>query len=137
MTFTLPGPSLPLPSLAYRTRKAVVSWVGLLVMALNLMVGFAPQAAVLPELAHDELAICTSAGIVIIDEDGQSSRAEIRDGISCVFCLPLLHGSLLTPPEVGISAPVRQEAVVLVSDKVVSRTARPDFVGVPRAPPAA
>lgn len=94
----LPGGAVSRPDvLAVARRRVVCGWVGLVVLAFNILGGF-----VLPARAADGfggnslMVVCTAAGLVTVDVGAPGSGRDDRvrqDGL-CQFCLPLAHGGV-------------------------------------------
>jgi hypothetical protein len=113
-------------------RRFVVSLLGLFILTFNIVgAGTVPARAAdagnapfAQALLDDRIVICTAAGMVVMDRDGNiidTGSAGTHDNF-CVFCLPLMHG--------GAKAPTTLAVVVHLE---------PAFVGEfsPQAPPAA
>jgi hypothetical protein len=108
------------PSLGLVRRK-VASWLGLILLAFNLLAGsgFTAQAsensspAFGQELLGDRIVVCTAAGMVVMDRDGHVLDTNGNSGHidACVFCLPLMHSGAGAPAaEVGLVLPVLSSA---------------------------
>lgn len=131
---------------AYR-RNAMVM-LGMLALAFNLIAGISLSARAIPvgsaasELSLDRFVICTSAGTIVIDRDGNvvpdAGGAPQGHEPHCLFCLPLLQGSLLALAATGVDAPLPRSSH---SSAVVDADRRPaPFIAtanLPRGPPAA
>ena len=90
-----------------KARRAVASWLGLLLILFNL-VG-AGALALRPTdstpslftqaLRQDVVVVCTASGMEIFDRSSGKpidSGSPASSGGMCVFCLPLLHGTTIT-----------------------------------------
>lgn len=98
---------------AGRLRRDVLSWLGLVLLGMNVLTAglFAssasqPAAAFTQEIADGRIVICTAAGMLVLDRNGQPipDQNGMNGGVSCVFCLPLMHG--------GVDAPALSLAVL-------------------------
>jgi len=90
-------------------RRRLGAFAGLVVLWLNLWAGAALAAQPvfldpgLAGLAGGRMVICTSAGRVVVDADGNvlddaSGAPGSGEGPHCLFCLPLMQGQALAPP---------------------------------------
>lgn len=87
-----------------RIRREVVSALGLLVVFFNLVAGTllssgagAADAPFLDEIFGDRIVICTGAGMIVLDADGNQIPQNGAADPMCVFCLPLMQGSADAP----------------------------------------
>lgn len=127
-------------------RRIVVALLGLLVVTFNVVGALPAQAEgtnplFAQGLRDDRIVICTAAGLVVMDKDGNIIDTS-SDGHAdfCVFCLPLMHGGAKAPTLVSLSAiaPYRAfagEVPAFVPPAV--KPARLDGAASPRAPPRA
>lgn len=83
-------------------RRTVVAWISVAMLVLQVFAAaMAPGAASAGTLANaldsDNIVVCTAAGMVVLDHNGQPTQpsADKRAGF-CVFCLPLMQGCALT-----------------------------------------
>jgi hypothetical protein len=84
-------------------RRKIASWLGLVVLAFNVLgpgampanAAGAGTAAFAQGLNSDRIVVCTAAGMVVMDRDGNilDEEAGAAGGL-CVFCLPLMHGTV-------------------------------------------
>jgi len=104
-----------------RGRRAVLSWLSLAVLLVNLLGGLAlPRTgaaapgfvAAVPgfvrALSQDHIVICTAFGMVEMDRDGHrtdSGSGGIAHGEFCPFCLPLMQGGVQLPASLALAAP--------------------------------
>lgn len=113
-------------------RRFVASLLGLFVLTFNIVgagamparaAGTTGNAPFAQALLENRIVICTAAGMVVMDRDGNVVDTDGADSHTnlCVFCLPLMHG--------GAKAPAAQAVVVKLE---------PAFVGEfsPLPPPA-
>lgn len=133
-----------------RMRRIVVSWLGLALLAFNLLAssGLAAQAAeqgpaaFTQELLGDRIVVCTAAGMVVFDRDGHPVNGDTGSGHSdlCVFCAPIMHGSLQTPVAISfVITPVEHRQPDLQPERLTSAPKPAQLSGSasPRAPPFA
>ena len=87
-----------------RFRRRFASWLGLVVLALNILAGGfllphraeAGAGSFVTDVSARELVICTTAGMVVLDRDGKpvgERQPNPAHGGVCQFCLPLMHGA--------------------------------------------
>jgi len=109
-------------------RRRVVSWLGLWLLAVNLIVGGilparsaeAGPAPFAQDILSDRIVICTASGMLVVDRDGkpvdEGGQPSSHDGI-CVFCLPLMHSGASAPAaDIGIALPSLSATVVALAD---------------------
>lgn len=127
----------------------VVSWLGLILLALNILgAGALPAQAeggtplFAQELLGDRIMICTAAGMVAMDRDGNIIDTQgPSSGYTgfCVYCLPLMHGDAATPvPAVAVqppAVPVQEPVPVPTATQTVA-SASLRGAATPQAPPA-
>lgn len=132
-----------------RVRRAVAAWLGLLLLTFNVVGGGALPArsaedGLAPfaqEIFGDRIVICTAAGMVVLDRNGNPVSPEGGSGHGelCAFCLPLMHGGVNAPCVLAIVAPaaalVRSSTIPAASS--FARPARLAGTAAPRAPPLA
>lgn len=125
-------------------RGRMAAWVGIILLAFNLLAGEVLPAHFLPP-SNDPTAIgfdyeiCAAYGQADHQSGNQNSPANSHGGQICVFCLPLLHGGLglpmaavaVVPPQ---AAP-RRLALAQEPQQAVSARVWPS--ASPRAPPLA
>lgn len=136
------------PSLGH-VRQIVVSWLGLILLALNILgAGILPAQAegstplFAQELLGDRIMICTAAGMVAMDRDGNIIDTQgPSSGYTgfCAYCLPLMHGDAAAPASIVTIQPpaiAAQEPVLIpaATQTVVSTSLR--GAATPQAPPA-
>ena len=126
-------------------RRLVVSLLGLFVLTFNVVgAGAAPvrtdgtNPLFAQTLLDDRIVICTAAGMVVMDKDGNIVDAGTDGhGDFCVFCLPLMHGGAKAPSAVvEIVAPLpvfTGETPLFVPPS--AKPARLAGAASPRAPP--
>jgi hypothetical protein len=130
-----------------RIRRRVVSWLGLILLISNMVgaVGMpvrpaeAGPAPIAQDLLGDRIVVCTAAGMVVLDRDGNPVETGQAAGHTdfCVFCLPLMHGGVDAPTAIAI---IDIPAVPLAVSAVPTAAALPTPVRLagaasPRAPP--
>lgn len=124
-------------------RRRLVAWLGLLLLAFNVL-----GAAILPARADsvssslapsfDRIEVCTNAGIVVIDRNGNviPSDGSAQGGKICPFCLPLGHSGATATEVVGLA--VRPPPPTVLDGFSVEHTeflpAEPFRSASPRAP---
>ncbi len=120
------------------TRRVVVAWLGIALLALNLLAGAALPVS--PPPADGGLQICTSHGLITLGPDGRpvSGPHHQSDGF-CVFCLPLMHAGVAPSVIVYEFQPRPVLFLAAVRPPVSKPPARLRLAGAahPRAPPAA
>lgn len=125
-------------------RRRCVAWLGLLLIAFNILGGAAlPSRADASPLSlapvHDWIEVCTSAGLVVMDRDGNilPSDGGRQGGVVCPFCLPLGHSGVIAmePPGPPVPAALVSSVVVLPSDLAAFRPVASARTASPRAPP--
>ena len=131
-----------------RARRRVVAGLGLLLMAFNLLLGSGMSAEAAKSgqpplfaqaLLSGHIVACTAGGLVVLDRDGHPVTHHGAAGHTdfCVFCVPLLHGTLHTAAATllpAVTAPPQPAAL----PQPVFRTPAPvRLAGAasPRAPP--
>ncbi len=77
-------------------RRRAVSWLGLLLLAFNLVAGGAQPSAKAAFPPSDHITICTVAGMVALDQDGRTQQPSPHESV-CGFCLPLMHAGAMAP----------------------------------------
>lgn len=130
-----------------RLRRDVVSALGVLIVAFNLLAGIAVAstsaaglAPYLEESFGDRIVICTGAGMIVLDAEGNPVRRD--DGVDavCAFCLPMVSGIADAPPPVALlDAPAAVEPPLPDADAAIAFVAPARVAGAtsPRGPPAA
>lgn len=132
-----------------RMRSEVVSWLGLILLAFNMLAGSgiatqasaSNQAPFVQELLGDRIVVCTAGGMVVLDRDGHPVQSDSGAGHAdfCVFCLPLMHGGVQAPIAMTfVIAPIEHRQPELVPDQPSHpKPARLAGSASPRAPPFA
>ena len=92
-------------------RREIAVWLAALAIFFNVLAEGSLRAGpieiepALAGVAGETLVICTAAGRLVADRDGrpasQPGGHDGHDGPHCVFCLPLMQGSLLAPSAAG------------------------------------
>lgn len=127
-------------------RREVVSALGLLVIVFNLFAGVAlastSQAGTAPfleELSGDRIVICTGAGMIVLDADGNLVPQDGSIEPMCVFCLPLIQGSADAPVVIlFLDAPLAfVPETWVVETQVAPVVSRVVASASPRGPPLA
>jgi hypothetical protein len=92
-----------------RIRREVVSALGLLILLFNLVAGTllsssanAADAPFLDEIFGDRIVVCTGAGMVVLDAQGNPVSQNGGVDPLCVFCLPLMQGTADAPVVVAV-----------------------------------
>ena len=123
-------------ALSMRKRGILAAWLGLVVLAFNLVATMLPMAPPSSDLLSSRFVVCTAYGMISVDADGRQEQTA-PDPL-CVFCLPLMHASASeTPTAPPLPPPPSSgKAVALASfvDDHLFPTLPPGAVG-PRAPP--
>ncbi|MDK9720710.1 MAG: DUF2946 family protein [Rhodospirillales bacterium] len=134
---------------AGRLRRDVLSWLGLVLLGMNVLTAglFASSAsqpaaaAFTQEITAGRIVICTAAGMLVLDKDGQPipDQNGMNGGISCVFCLPLMHGGV-DAPDLSLAvldAPLAAKPELPSAPAVILPTRHLWHYGAPspRAPP--
>lgn len=127
-----------------RARRSIVSWLGLVLLAFNILgvgaVSARPVSAGVPlfaqALSGEHVVVCTAAGMVAIDVDG-TPQGDGDHRSLCAFCLPFMQGGADVPvahqPPLPLKSPVAEALFVAWSDPV--RLIHPAASAAPRAPP--
>lgn len=130
-----------------RLRREAVSALGVLIVAFNLIAGIAVAsssaaglAPYLEESFGDRIVICTGAGMIVLDAEGNPVRRD--DGVDtlCAFCLPMVGGIADAPPPVALlDAPAAVEPALPAADAAILFVAPARVAGAtsPRGPPLA
>jgi len=130
-----------------RLRRRFAATLGALVLAFNLLAGGIFPSRLDEALASsendssslDRFVVCTSTGMVVIDQDGHRVPSNNTAGHSgvCLLCLPLLHGDTAVPAQVaGIQPPQSSRQIdVAIASEQPSFAARLRGSASPRAPP--
>lgn len=97
------------PSLG-RGRRRIASWLGLLVLAFNVLGASAMPARgesspLALALGEGRMVVCTATGMVVLNADGTPAESGIpaHDSL-CAYCLPLMHGAAAAPALLFIPA---------------------------------
>lgn len=121
-----------------RKRGILAAWLGLVVLAFNLVATMLPMAPPSSDLLSSRFMVCTAYGMISVAVDGQQKETPAAPDPLCVFCLPLMHASVTeTPTAPPLPPPPSSgEAVALASfvDDHLFPTLPPGAIG-PRAPP--
>lgn len=76
--------------------RRVVAWMMLAALMLQVAAFATGPAMAANAGASDRIEVCTIAGMVVLDSQGQQALPSAdRHGQFCAFCLPLLHGGSL------------------------------------------
>lgn len=98
-------------------------------------------AAFTQEILGDRIVICTAGGLLVLDKDGHpiEGQSDATGGISCVFCLPLMHGAVQAPAHslAVLDAPLAAEPELPSAPADILPTRQFWLFGAssPRAPP--
>lgn len=129
-------------SLLMKTRRELVSWAAILLLAVNVLASGALPAQPISLSQNDVVALLDSE--ICSDHGSGQPSSDLPDthdghGLHCVFCLPLLHGGLALPDAVAaIERPVQTKAGFAVAvDQQLVIPARFRSFAAPRAPPLA
>lgn len=127
-------------------RRFVMALLGLFVVTFNVVGALPAQAEgnnplFAQALQDDRIVICTAAGLVVMDKDGNIIDTS-SDGHAdfCVFCLPLMHGGAKAPALVSLGAIAPYQAFAGDVPAFVPPAVKParlDGTASPRAPPHA
>lgn len=127
-----------------RTRRRVVSVLGLLVVLFDLVAGIVlastEQSAAAPfldEIFGDRIVICTGAGMIVLDAQGLPVHDDGAVQPMCAFCLPLMQGGADAPTVVAfLDAPPVVEPIARVRETPpASKHAPVVSSSSPRGPP--
>lgn len=127
-----------------RIRREIVSALGLLIVVFNLVAGplissstRAANAPFLDEIFGDRIVVCTRAGMIVLDADGNPVSQSGAVDPMCVFCLPLMQGAADAPTIAApLDTPQRFEPATFVADAAVAPApARLVAAAAPRGPP--
>lgn len=125
----------------------IASWLGLFLLAFNVLgAGSLPARAegatplFAQELLGDRIVICTAAGMVVMDRDGNildTQGPSSAHGNFCAYCLPLMHGGAQAPAMLALVTQVTQVSAetFLPAEPPAARPARLPGAAEPRAPP--
>lgn len=125
-------------------RRHCLAWLGLLLIAFNILAGTAlPVRAETAPLSlaqtDDRIEVCTSAGMVVLDRDGNvlPSDGATQGSSLCSFCLPLVHGGTNVADAVGLPVPAPPPAARPLQPTALSPFGPADlsWSAPPRAPP--
>lgn len=127
-----------------RIRREIVSALGLLILCFNLVAGTllssganAANAPFLDEIFGDRIVVCTGAGMMVLDANG--NPIDQNGGVDplCAFCLPLMQGSADAPVVVAVlEAPLPFVAETFAVEAVaVAPAVRLVAAASPRGPP--
>ena len=101
----------------------------------------AGNAAFAQALLDDRIVICTAAGMVVMDRDGNVIDTDSAGGHDnfCVFCLPLMHGGAKAPTTLAMVVHLEPAFVGEFSPQAppAAKPARLAGAAAPRAPPIA
>ncbi|MDK9697388.1 MAG: hypothetical protein OEL76_13455 [Siculibacillus sp.] len=127
-----------------RSRRRVVSALGLLVILFNLVAGTllattsrSAAAPFLDEVFGDRIVVCTGAGMIVLDAQGNPIHDEGSVDPMCVFCLPLMQGTADAPTVIALlEAPLAGELVVRTVEAAPAPKLAPAVSSSsPRGPP--
>lgn len=143
----MPRKSRQPPSRPPGSRRILGAWLGLVLLAFNLVAGalvpVGARAAEGPEIAFarllegEHMVVCTAGGLVEIDPKGGTAPDHTA---FCVFCLPLMNGSVaFGPSQPPVPAEPSASAVVEPPRTAIRPAAIAILAGTssPRAPPRA
>lgn len=127
-----------------RFRREVVSALGLLIVLFNLVAGIAlassagtATAPFLDEIFGSRIVVCTGAGMIVLDADGNPVSQDGAIEPMCAFCLPLMQGRADAPVVVAVleaPLPFVTEPFV-VATPVATPVVRLTTSASPRGPP--
>ncbi len=131
-------------------RRRLVSWLGLFLLVFNVLgasalparsaeAGPAPFAQ---EFLGDRIVVCTAAGMVVMDLNGNvvgTGDTSAAHSDFCVYCLPLMHGGAQLPAAVLLPLDIVYPgaAVFVPAEPAVAHVVRLPGTASPRAPPLA
>lgn len=127
-----------------RMRRRVVSALGLLVILFNLVAGTliastssSAAAPFLDEIFGDRIVVCTGAGMIVLDAQGNPVHDETGAQPMCVFCLPLMQGAADAPVVVALlDAPLAFDPVTPAPETPAASAPAPiTATSSPRGPP--
>lgn len=127
-----------------RMRRRVVSALGLFVILFNLVAGTliasttsGAAAPFVDEIFGDRIVVCTGAGMIVLDAQGNPVHDDTGAQPMCVFCLPLVQGAADAPVVVALlEAPVAFEAVTPFPETARAPIPAPiSATASPRGPP--
>lgn len=125
-------------------RREVAAALGLFVLLFNLIAGTALAATArdgtapfLDEIFGDRVVICSGAGMIVLDAEGNPVRSDGGVDAMCVYCLPMVAGSADAPVVVALlDAPVVAAPEVSAPLLVAATTGEPLVAATsPRGPP--
>lgn len=125
-------------------RREIASALGMLVILFNLIAGTALAASsgngtapFLDEIFSDRIVICTGAGMIVLDADGNPVLQDGGVDPMCVYCLPMMAGNADAPAQaVLVDEPLRLEIRAPDVVALVAPTTEPIVVATsPRGPP--
>ncbi|MGE5518057.1 MAG: DUF2946 family protein [Bacteroidota bacterium] len=91
-----------------RHLRRVVAWFLLVPLLFNIVGGMALSGeAAGQDLSARTVVVCTAAGMVAVDLDGNASTP-VSHASLCAFCLPLMHAGAGLAPAGAIVAPPPQ-----------------------------
>lgn len=123
-------------------RREIAAALGFLlifldILAATLMPASATQSPLTEELFGNRIVICTGAGMIVIDADG--NLVQQTDGVQtmCPFCLPLVGGSIDGPTSAPLLAPptIPAAPAITVAAELLPVWRRPLATASPRGPP--
>jgi hypothetical protein len=121
-------------------RRGVAAWLGLVLLAFNIVAGGALQARATPLTTDsDHIIVCTAAGLAVVDRNGTPVTPDhAGENGFCAYCLPFSHGAVITPVAIPLPVPFVQPIPrAPLADAEPVNVARPLRLAYPRAPPAA
>jgi hypothetical protein len=130
-------------------RRSVASWLGLVILVLNIAAGGAMPAGAADSgqplfaqgLLGDRIVVCTAAGMVVMDRDGNviDTGKEAGHTNLCVFCLPLVQGNVHSPAIAAVivqdAAPARPAGEFVIARHAAIKPSGLNGASSPRAPP--
>lgn len=133
-----------------RFRRVFASWLGLLLLCFNVLgasalparAADAGPAPFVQEFQADRIVVCTAAGMVVMDRDGNivgSGGTSSAHSDFCVYCLPLMHGGAQAPASVALAtiAVLSESETFQPAEPAAAIPARLPGAATPRAPPFA
>ncbi len=131
-----------------RARRGVVSWLGIVLLAFNVVAaGLLPArpadagpAPFAQDITGDRIVVCTGTGMVVMDREGHviDTGKDAGHPDFCVFCLPLMHVNAqasAAPVLVAVAVPAIPAGEFAPAPSPVSKPARLLGASSPRAPP--
>lgn len=131
-----------------RVRRVVTTWLGILILSFNILgggvaasqAGGASSPLFAQELLGDRIVVCTAAGMVVMDLDGNVIDTNGSNAHSdfCVYCLPMLHGGFQAPSAAAEYVDFKEtdrQADYQIQPHPIAKLGRLVGASSPRAPP--